>query len=82
MPGVEDKFTAREVAALVEDLRSEFRVVSEGLVSLLPLREEMVEVKERLTKVEERLGSVEDVLRIALPDLTKRVSRLESKVGL
>jgi hypothetical protein len=74
----EDKFSSREVAVLIEDLRSDFRSVSEVV---LPLREDMAEVKERLTGVEERLTSVEDALRIAVPDLGKRVSRLESLIN-
>ena len=88
----EDKFSAREVVALVEDLRSEFRVVSEVV---LPLREDMAEVKERLTKVEDRLIFVEDGLKglsgrvtrletavtESIPPLSRRVSRLETKAG-
>jgi len=75
---MEDKFTAREVATLVEKLGGEFRTVSEVV---LPLREDMAEVKERLTRVEERLTGVEDAVRLALPDHAKRLSRIESKFG-
>ena len=96
---MEDKFTAREVAVLIEDLRSEFRTVSEVV---LPLREDMAEVKERLTKVEDavsvlqlvvkdacgrltgvegRLTRVEDAVISSIPPLTKRVFRIESKLG-
>lgn len=75
---MEDKFTAREVAALVEELKSDFRAVSEVVV---PLREDMVEVKERLTKVEEQLTGMEDAVRIILPDHERRISRLESEFG-
>ena len=88
----EDKFSAREVATLVEDLRSEFRAVSEVV---LPLREDMAEVKERLTKVEDCLTFVEDGLKglsgrvtrletavtESIPPLSRRVSRLETKAG-
>ncbi|OGW84897.1 MAG: hypothetical protein A3C35_06880 [Omnitrophica bacterium RIFCSPHIGHO2_02_FULL_46_11] len=75
---MKDNFTAREVAVLVEDLKSEFRTVVEVVA---PLPERLSAVEERLGVVETRLTSVEDVLRIALPDLSKRVSRIESKLG-
>ena len=60
---MEDKFSAREVGVLIEDLRGGFRAVSEVVV---PLREDMAEVKQRLTGVEERLTAVEDALRVGL----------------
>ena len=71
-----DTFTAREVAAFLEDMRGEFRSVSEVV---LPLREDMAEVKDRLTRVEERLIGVEDIVRLAIPDLNRKVPRLETK---
>ena len=110
---MEDNFTAREVAVLVEDLRSEFRTVAEVV---LPLREDMAEVKERLGKVEDavsvlqlvvkdvcgrltgvegrltgveegltgvegRLTRVEDAVISSIPPLSKRVTRIETKLG-
>ena len=74
----EDKFTAREVATLIEDLRSEFKVVLDVVV---PLREDMLEVKERLSALETRMLSLEDVVRLAIPDHAKRLSRIESHLG-
>lgn len=76
---MEDNFTAREVATLVEDLRGEFRAVSEGV---LPLREDMAEVKERLTSLETEVRLLKDAVRVAIPDHETCISRLESKVGL
>lgn len=76
---MEDRFTAREVAVLLEDIRGEFRAGFENLASL---PEDMLDVKERLTRVEDRLTRVEDVLRVGFPDFSRRVARLESKVGL
>ena len=75
---MEDKYTAREVAALIEDLRSEFRTVSEVVI---PLREDMMEVKERLSSLETEVRSLKDVIRIAIPDHAKRLTRIESHLG-
>ena len=75
---MEDKFTSGEVAALLEELRGDFRGVAEVVI---PLREDMAEVKERLTAVEGRLVRVEDGLRVGFSSLDKRVSALEAKVG-
>ena len=76
---MKERFTAREVGVLVEELRSEFRVVSEVV---LPLREDMAEVKDRLSAVESRLTSLEDVVRLSIPDHNRRITRLETKAGI
>ena len=70
-----EHFTTREVGALIESLRSEFRVVAEAVSSLLPLIN-------RMEKVEERLTSVEDVMRIAFPAINARFTRIEMKLGI
>ncbi len=75
----EESFTSNQVTAIIESLRGEFRAVAEVVV---PLREDMIEVKERLTKVEMELIQVKDAVHIAIPSLTKRVERLESKAGI
>ena len=74
-----DKYTAGEVAVLVEGLRSDFRAVSEVVI---PLREDMIEVKERLTSLENEVRSIKDVLRITLPDHAKRLTRIETHLHL
>jgi len=76
MSAMEDKFTAREVAVLVEELKSEFRTVAEVVA---PIPERLSAVEERLTIVETEVRSLKDVIRLAIPDLSKRVSRLETK---
>ena len=55
--------TPNEVGTLIENLRGEFRVVSEAV---LPLREDMVDVKSRLSAVE---FEVKDVVRVAIPSM-------------
>ena len=77
-----EHFTAREVGALIESLRSEFRVVAEAVSSLLPLIDRMEKVENRLARVEERLTSVEDVIRIAFPAINARFTRIEMKLGI
>ena len=73
MPGKE--FTAGEVAALVEGLRGEFRVVA-GVV--VPLREDVAELKERFGSLETEVRAMGDGMRVAFPDLVRRVAKLES----
>ena len=75
---VEDKFSAREVATLIESLRSEFRSVTEVVLSL---REDTVDVKRRVSALEDEVRLIKDILRIELPSLKSRVSALETKTG-
>ena len=74
-----DSFSAREVAVLIEDLRSEFRHVSEGLP---PLGEGMSDVKERLSVLESEVRSLKDAFKLFISGLIKRVDCLETKLGL
>ena len=79
-------FTPNEVAALVEELKSEFRVVAEGVTGiderLETVEERLSGVEEKLESVKERLTGVEDAVRVAIPSLTSRVTKLEAKVGV
>ena len=77
----EDKFTAREVGVLIEELRSDFRTVSEGLTSLLPLKEDMIEVKNRLSNLEFEVRTLKDVIRVEIPSIKSRLSAVEAKVN-
>lgn len=74
---MKDKFGSQEVMALLEDLRGEFRSVSEVV---LPLRDDMGEVKERLGTLETEVRSLKDAVGLSIPSLAKRVGRLESLV--
>ena len=58
--------TAREVAVLIEDLRSQFRVFGEGLTGL---REKVDSIANALANVIERITAIE-----------LRLTRLETKV--
>ena len=68
----------KKIDILIEDMRGEFRAVTEVV---LPLREDMAEVKTRLGKVEFRLTCFGDAVQVAVPSLTRRVSALEAKAG-
>lgn len=72
-------FTSNEVAALVEGLKSDFRGVAEGVTSL---QENMTDVKDRLSNIESKVSQLKDAVSIAIPDLNKRVTKLEIKVGI
>ena len=73
-----DNFSATEVATLIENLERKFDVVAEAV---LPLRENMADVKERLSAVEFRVGSLEDVVRTAIPSLSREITEVKEKVG-
>ena len=79
LPSMKDAYTPTEVGALIESLRSDFRLVSEGL---LALRKDMDDVKERLSKLETRVQRLEDAVRVSLPSITVRLTNLEAKVGV
>ncbi len=74
-----EDFTSNQVAALVEDLKSDFRNVAEGVSALSEdvnrLKEDMVEVKADLT-------TIKDAVRVSIPSLNNRVTKLEAKVGI
>ena len=90
MPSKERKndkaFSSTEVGVLIEDLKSSFNVVAEETRGL---SDRMGSVENRLTRVEDGLSvvkmevlSLKDVVRIALPNLSQRITVLESKVGV
>lgn len=70
-------YSNTQVASLLEQIRSDFKSVTEVVI---PLREDMDEVKKRLTSLENEMRSVKDVIRITLPNHENRISRLEKKV--
>lgn len=71
-------FTAREVAVLVEELRAEFRTVSEVII---PLREDMAEVKSDISVLKTDVLYLKDAVRVGFPEINRRLSVLESKLG-
>ena len=75
----EKAFTATEVGTMFDSLKSEIRIIAEVVV---PLREDMIEVKSRLTAVETEVRSLKDVMKIAIPALSQRVTLLETKIGI
>ena len=72
-------FSATEVGVLVERLETKIDIVSERVGSLC---EDMTEVKERLSTLETDVTTIKDTLRITLPDLSRRLAKLEAKAGL
>ncbi|MBI3252099.1 MAG: hypothetical protein HYZ52_02110 [Candidatus Omnitrophica bacterium] len=69
------EFTAGQVAALVEDLKGEFRTVAEVVTTV---HEDMMTVKEEMIEVKNRLTALEDAVRVAVPSLEKRLLKLEA----
>ena len=83
-PKKDDKgFTSNEVATLLEDIKSQFRAVTEGVTSLDDrmgrMEEDLQVLKEDMTVVKSDLTTVKDAVSIAIPGLNKRVTTLEAK---
>ncbi len=74
-----DKFSATEVGTILESMNRKFDIILENV---LPLRQNIAEVKAQLTNLETRFTLVEDTVRVAIPELFRRVQRLETKVGI
>lgn len=70
-----NSFTPSQVGTLLEAMDKKIDLIME-IVSPFPARFDRME--EKLERIEVRLTAVEDVVRIAIPSLTKRVERLES----
>ena len=75
----DENFSASEVGALLERIESKFDTFAEALA---PIPDRMLAVEERLTAVESHFMTMEDAVKIALPELFKRVTKLENKVGI
>ena len=75
---MEDKYSAREVVAIVEDLKGEFRVVAEAVTGL---SERVGGLETRVSSLEVRVGTLEDVIRIGVPSINRRLASLEARVG-
>ena len=72
-------FTNNEVVTMFESLKSEIGIIAEGVSDL---GGRMSSVENRLSSVETEVKSLKDVMRVAIPTLSQRVTRLETKVGI
>lgn len=76
-PRKEDRpFSGTEVGALIESFRGEMSVMAERLGSVC---EDVAVLKTDLREIKDRLVVVEDTIRISLPDIYSRLSRLDTK---
>ena len=84
-PREEKNFTSGEVMALVEDLKSEFRAVAEGVTSLdermCGLEEDVQTLKDDMTVIKSDLVLIKDAVHLAIPSLNNRLKKLETKIG-
>ena len=64
----------KKIDILIEDMRGEFRAVTEVV---LPLREDMAEVKTRLSSVEFEVRTLKDVFRVEFPAMRRRIEAVE-----
>ena len=77
MPEPRDNFTPAQVGALLKNLEKKIDTVLEVIS---PIREDVDVLKEDNKEIKERLTRIEDAVRISVPDLNKRVSKLEAKL--
>ena len=74
-----DSFSPTEVGTLIEGFRSDVGIIAEKVDSL---SNKVDNLDNRLSSVETNLVNVADAVRIALPALSRRVEKLEIKVGV
>ena len=74
----DENFTPTQVGALIESFRNDVAIIGEKVDSL-ELRVSAMD--ERLERVEDKVTKLDDAVRVALPDLFKRVKTLEIKAG-
>ena len=78
-PKGEKSFTGSQVASLLEEIKSDFRAVTE---SVTDFSERMEKVERSLETMVTKLQAVEDSVKVAIPNHEKRIGRLETKVGV
>ena len=74
-----DKYSVTEVGTLIESFQKDLGAVAGEVRGFSDWREG---VNLRLESIEGRLIRIEDAVRVSVPDHSKRLSRLEAKVGL
>lgn len=66
-------FSGTEVGALIESFRQDISLLAEGQNAL---REDVSIIKQDVSEIKVRLTTVEDVIRVAIPQIHVRLSRL------
>ena len=78
-PRKEDRpFTGTEVGVLIESFRNDISIIAEDVSAI---RIDVHILKTDVKDIKRRMITVEDVIRIAIPSINTRLSRLETKVG-
>ena len=73
-----DSYTVTEVGTLIKAFETKISVIAEGVAGLLSWKEV---VNTRLESIDNRLMLVEDVVKVAIPDIYRRVKHLEAKIA-
>ena len=71
-------FTATEVGTLIESFEGKLSAVAERVGSLC---EDVHVLKTDVREIKDRLVTVEDTIRVSLPDIYRRITTVEAKVG-
>ncbi|MBI2871222.1 MAG: hypothetical protein HYY14_05870, partial [Candidatus Omnitrophica bacterium] len=73
------EFSSREVATLVESLKSNISTIAEDVVSV---KEDVAILKHDMVEVKSDVAIIKDAIRVTLPSLDKRLTRVESQQGV
>ena len=76
--GPSKEFTAGHVAAMIESFDGKVSAMAESVEAI---REDVNVLKTDVAELKSDMVFVKDAIKVAIPDLAKRVSRLETKVG-
>ena len=72
-------FTGTQVGALIESFRDELSVFGEKLNTV---SEDVAVLKEDVRELKSDMVIVKDILRVEIPRINSRLTRLENKVSL
>ena len=75
----DEHFTATEVGTLVESFRNDIAVIPEDLTSV---KTDVGILKTDVHELKTDMKIVRDVIRVAVPSHSNRISALEAKTGL
>lgn len=75
----DDVFTGTQVGAVLESLRHDMFLMAERLDTVC---EDITVMKADIRELKTDMTTVKDVIRLTIPDIASRLTRLETKAGI